>query len=127
MRLSNLFRQKMSYLVVITGIPTLGGLIVAITTVSELKLSTLASQGVDATLEVDIQSRAVVDGQRLLCRNIGVRGVRRIPQALLINFQEAREINGRFGNKNLTQQRTIHAVLRAANVNKNDNDDISQF
>jgi len=85
----------MSHLVVIAGVSTLRSLIVAVATVGELELSTLASQGVDATLEIDVQSRSIVDCQRLLRRNVGVRGVRRMPQALLVNLQEARKVNGR--------------------------------
>lgn len=48
-------------LVVIAGISTLRGLIVAVATMSELKLSALPPQGVDATLEINVQSRTIVD------------------------------------------------------------------
>jgi len=111
----------MPHLVVIAGISTLRSLIVAVATVGELELSTLASQGVDTTLEIDVQSRSIVDCQRLLRRNVGVRGVCRMPQALLVNLQEARKVNGRFGNRNLAQQCAVHAVLRAANIDRSDN------
>lgn len=91
-------------------------MIIAVAAVRDLELPAFASQSVDATLEINVQSRAIVDRQRLLSRDIGVCGIRRMLQAPLINFQEAREVNGRFGNRNLAQQRAVHAVLRADEI-----------
>lgn len=68
----------MPYLVIITGISALRGLIIAVAAVSELELSTFASQSVDTTLEIDVQSRAIVDRQRLLRRDKDVRGIHRM-------------------------------------------------
>lgn len=77
------FIRRTLYLVVVTGISALRGLIVAVATVGELKLLTFAPQRVDAALEIDIEPRAVIDCQRLLRRYVRVRRIDRIPQALL--------------------------------------------
>lgn len=101
-------------------------MIIAVAAVRDLELPAFAPQSVDAALEIDVQSRGIVDRQRLLRRDIGIRGIRRMLQALLINFQEAREVNGRSGNRNFAQQRAVHAVLRAAKINRGGNG-ITQF
>jgi len=83
--------------------------------VSELELLALTPQGVDATLEIDVEPRAVIDRQGLLSRDVGVRGVCRMLQAPLVDFQEAREVNGWLGYRGLAQQGAVHAIFRAAN------------
>jgi hypothetical protein len=82
---------------------------------SELELLALTPQRVDATLEIDVEPRAVIDRQGLLSRDVGVRGVCRMLQAPLVDFQEAREVNGWLGYRGLAQQGAVHAIFRAAN------------
>lgn len=75
------------------------------------KLATLASQRVDASLEVDVQPGTVVDGERTLGRHVGVGRVDLAIEAATVQAQERREVYVRLGHQALRQQRAVHAVL----------------
>lgn len=86
--------QEMSYLVV-TRVSALRRLIVAVPAMSGEEIFTFSFQGVDATLEVDIEARTIVDRERSLRRHVVVRWIQRVLQALLVYAQKAREVDAR--------------------------------
>lgn len=103
-----------SYLIVVAQISALRGLIVPIGTVSRQKLSALASQGVDATLQVYVESRAVVDGEGALRRDVRVARVNLVRQTLAVQSQKGREVYDGLGYFRLRQKRTVYAIFGSA-------------
>lgn len=75
----------------------MGGLVVSVGAVGIQELPALASQGVDAALEVYVEPRAVVDGERALRGHVGVARVDLASQASAVQIQEGREVHERLG------------------------------
>lgn len=99
------------YPIVVAGVSALCSVIVTVFAVSAEKLSTLAPQCIDAALQVDVESRVVVDRQWSLRWQVGVGGIHLSLEAVVVDPQESGEIDKRLGYQRLAQQCAIQAIL----------------
>lgn len=93
-------------------IAALCSLIVTITAMSLEKIAALALQSVDTALEIDVEPRSIVDREWPLRGKIRISRVQGLPQALVVETQEARQVHPQPRDLRRLDRRPIHAVLR---------------
>lgn len=109
----NFFKSKRTHLIVITGISTFSRLIVTISSVTFKEITTLTLKSVDATLQVDVQTRIVVDCERSLGGHVSIFRIDGILKAFLVNIEKTCKIDVVFGYRDFIQRRAVNAIFRS--------------